>query len=54
MDNEKIEQIVRNAFAAGESWALCYSTWFAPSDKDTEEKIQAALKAALESIDTTQ
>lgn len=45
---EKLVQIIRKAFNAGEFWGVCYSTWFTPSAEDTEEQIQ---KAIVEIID---
>jgi hypothetical protein len=40
-----IEEIIRAAFFAGESWGVTYSTWFTPSKEDTERKIQEAIKS---------
>lgn len=45
------EEIIRKAFAAGESWGVCYSTWFIPTKEDTEERIQAAIKKIQEEED---
>ena len=40
-------EILRKAFAKGEEWGVCYSDWFNPSAKDTEEKIKEAIKEIL-------
>ena len=42
------EQIIREAFKAGEFWAVTYSGWFTPSKEDTERKIKEAIAEIME------
>jgi len=42
-----LDDKIRKAFKAGEEWGVIYSTWFTPSEEDTEEKIQEAIKNIL-------
>jgi hypothetical protein len=44
----EIEDIIRKAFNAGETWGVTYSGWFTPSKEDTERKIQEAIKEITE------
>lgn len=41
------EIIIRKAFARGENWGVTYSTWFSPSESDTEEQVQKAINDIL-------
>jgi len=52
MKNSDIEKIVRQAFADGESWGVCYSTWFHPSEEDTEKRIQESIIKITEELET--
>jgi len=42
-----IEEIIRKAFKKGESWGVTYSTWFTPSEGDTEEEINKAIEEIM-------
>lgn len=37
------EEVIRKAFALGESWGVTYSTWFVPNEKQHEDKVKAAI-----------
>ncbi len=41
---EQIEEIIRKAFQSGENWGVTYSTWFTPSEQDTEKRIQDVIE----------
>lgn len=52
MDNititkEQFEKAIEDAFKKGESWGVCYSTWFTPTETDTKEKIDIAKTVAF-------
>jgi hypothetical protein len=38
---------IKKAFKAGEEWGVTYSTWFTPTEEDTEEKIKETIKNIL-------
>mgnify|MGYP006935476125 CR=1 FL=1 len=44
---EQFEKAIEDAFKKGESWGVCYSTWFTPKEADTKEKIDIAKKIAF-------
>lgn len=44
---EQFEKAIKDAFKKGESWGVCYSTWFTPTEEDTKEKIDIAIKVAF-------
>jgi hypothetical protein len=44
VDKKLIEAIIRIAFEHGESWGVTYSTWFNPTNEQTEENIQKVIK----------
>lgn len=50
MDREELENIVRLAFEKGEQQGVTYSTWFTPSEEDTEQKIQDAIFEILQEV----
>lgn len=41
---EQFEKAIEAAFKKGESWGVCYSTWFIPSESDTKDKIDECIK----------
>lgn len=43
-----LEDAVRHGFLAGQDWAEVYTSWFEPKDKETESKIQDAIRALKE------
>ena len=47
---EQFEKAIKDAFKKGESWGVCYSTWFTPTEEDKKEKIDIAIKAAFSII----
>lgn len=44
---EQFEKAIEDAFKKGESWGVCYSTWFKPTETGTKERIDIAKKAAF-------
>lgn len=48
--DDKLERALRVMFRAGENWAVTYSTWFVPSEADTELKIRQAILEAQGAI----
>ena len=50
MTKEQFEKAIKNAFKKGESWGCTYSTWFCPTESDTKEKIETAIKSAYQII----
>ena len=44
---EQFEKAIEDVFKQGESWGVCYSTWFTPKEADTKEKIDIAKKVAF-------
>ena len=44
---EQFEKAIEDAFKKGESWGVCYSTWFIPKEEDTKDKIDIAKKVAF-------
>lgn len=40
---KKKERLLRFAFSAGQAWGVTYSTWFTPTEKDTEKEFQEML-----------
>ena len=49
---EQFNQTIRKAFESGETWGVTYSTWFTPSEKNTEDKKDEAVKEAYNSLST--
>jgi len=47
MKRAEIEAMIREAFKAGEQWGVTYSTWFIPTEGDTEDEIQKTISAIL-------
>lgn len=47
---EQFEKVIEDAFKKGESWGVCYSTWFTPTEEDTKGKIDIAIKEAFSII----
>jgi hypothetical protein len=42
--SNELDRMLRLMFDAGETWGVCYSTWFTPTEKTKEEWYQNALK----------
>jgi hypothetical protein len=49
-----INEIIRKAFKAGENWGVTYSTWFTPTAKETEERIQEIIEELTEGLSETE
>ena len=47
---EQFEKAIKDAFKKGESWGVCYSTWFTPTEEDEKAKIDIAIKVAFSII----
>lgn len=50
MNEEEIRSIIRIAFQKGEQWGVTYSTWFRPTEEDTEKRIEEAIKEILDAF----
>lgn len=47
ISREELKNIIRTAFQRGEDWGITYSTWFTPTEEQTEEKIQEVFNEFL-------
>lgn len=47
---EQFNKAIEVAFKKGESWGVCYSTWFTPTEFDTKCKIETVQNEAFYSI----
>jgi len=44
IEEEKLKEMIVNAFGEGEQWAVAYSTWFIPDEDKQREKREEAIK----------
>lgn len=47
---KQLKDIVTSAFHKGEHWALCYSTWFIPSEVDHKKNLREAVANAKKQL----
>lgn len=45
---QQVNKLIRDAFLKGEQWGITHSTWFIPTQKQTEEQIQKILCKPLQ------
>jgi hypothetical protein len=50
IDEYLLSQIIKIAFECGESWGVCYSTWFIPSEEEKQQRLLDARKNVKEQL----
>ncbi len=53
LTEQQLDTLLARVFYSGEQWAVCYSTWFVPSEANNNSKLKEAIKLAKEGLKET-